>query len=268
MPNYTPTTLTIAGFDPYGGAGVVLDTKVIHSLNGYALSAITALTAQNSQGVKEVFATPTEFFRTQLFTILDDIKPDAIKIGMLANIEIVKIVIDAIDTFELKNIVLDTVLVSSSGHRLLSFDAVELMKKELFPRVDLITPNIPETETLCGFDFDFSQTQREKAFEYLKNTNTSSVLFKGGHSTEKQAVDYLYTADACYDFASPWIATTHTHGTGCFYSSAIATNLAKGFTLYKSVSFAKAFLYQSLQNSSSLQFDYRDKKIDRKEAIF
>jgi hydroxymethylpyrimidine/phosphomethylpyrimidine kinase len=145
--HYTPTVLTIAGSDPCGGAGIQIDCKTIHALDGYAFSVTTALTAQNSQGVLSVQSTESEMFKLQLETLLDDVHVDAVKIGMLANAEIISVVAESIDKYDLKNIILDTVLLSSSGKVLLEPKAIDVMVKELFPRVDLITPNLPEINT-------------------------------------------------------------------------------------------------------------------------
>lgn len=264
----SPTVLTIAGSDSYGGAGIQIDSKVIHSLGGYAFTAITALTAQNSQGVQQVFHTPIDSFKAQLHAILEDVEVDAVKIGMLSNAEIVQAVIEVIDHYALKNIVLDTVLLSSSGHRLLEESAVELMKTELFPRVDLITPNIPEVEMLCGFDFDIDEDQ-EKAFACFREMGAKAVLFKGGHSEIEDPEDHLYTVEGISEsFDALWVETTHTHGTGCFYSSAVATHLAKKIPLDEAVALSKRFLTDMLEEASfRLKFKYRDRKVDRKEPI-
>ncbi|NOZ90856.1 MAG: bifunctional hydroxymethylpyrimidine kinase/phosphomethylpyrimidine kinase [Epsilonproteobacteria bacterium] len=261
--NYTPTVLTIAGSDNYGGAGVQIDLKTVHALDGYAFSTITALTAQNSIGVKAIFATPKEIFQQQLSSILDDIKVDAIKIGMLANGEIINSVIENIDRYNLKNIVLDTVLVSSSGKNLLEPSAIELMIRELFPRVDLITPNLLEVERIIG--------KRENIEEMAKaffELDTKNILIKGGHSLEVEATDYLCQNGLdTISFSSPRIKTTHTHGTGCMLSSAIATHLARGESLETSVKLSKNFLYQNMKSSYFLKLRYKKTLSGRREPI-
>jgi len=272
MPSsYTPTLLTIAGSDTYGGAGLQIDIKTIHKLGGYALSVPTALTSQNSTGVKDVFAVPTEVFEKQLNVLLEDIKVDAVKIGMLANREIIEVLVGTIDKYALKNIVLDTVLVSSSGKDLLKPDAIDLMKNELFPRVDLITPNIPEVHSLLK---ETSYTGKMESAKHIAEEffalGVDAVLLKGGHSEDlNSVVDYLVQRpDMITSHSSKRVETTHTHGTGCLLSSAIATHLASGHTLEKSVSLAKEFIYDSLCAASKLKLNYKNDHIERKEPIF
>ena len=269
MPNYTPTVLTIAGSDPYGGAGVQIDSKTIHALGGYAFSVTTALTAQNSTGVKAVMATSKAMFKAQLEGILDDVYVDAVKIGMLANAEIIEIVADAIQKYKLQNIVLDTVLVSSSGKMLLEEDAIELMVRKLFPHVTLITPNLPEVNRLLGTDYKGCEEEVKAIAEAFFDLGVKTVLIKGGHSRDREnATDYLVQkAFELSTFTTPRITTTHTHGTGCLLSSAIATSLAHGETLEKSVKDAKAFLYKRLHTSSSIRFRYINKNDTRKEPL-
>ena len=182
---YTPTVLTIAGSDPYGGAGIQIDCKTIHALGGYAFSVPTALTAQSSQGVSAVESTSPEIFRMQLETLLDDVKVDAVKIGMLANAEIISIVAKVIDKYDLKNIVLDTVLVSSSGKMLLEPSAIDLMVKELFPRVDLITPNLPEINTLLDTSYLGKKDEITDIANAFFERGVNAVLIKGGHSLDQ-----------------------------------------------------------------------------------
>ncbi len=267
--NYTPTVLTIAGFDPYGGAGIQIDCKTIHALDAYAFSVTTALTAQNSQGVKTVQSTSSEMFTEQLEILLNDIKVDAVKIGMLANAEIISIVIKIIDKYDLKNIILDTVLVSSSGRVLLESSAIDLMVKELFPRVDLITPNLPEINTLLNTTYIGKKDEVTDIANAFFDKGVNSVLIKGGHSLDKdKATDHLVTnALEVNSFTTQRVHTSHTHGTGCLLSSAIAAYLAKGENLENSVAYAKDFLYQNLQTASELNFNYVDSNIIRKEPI-
>ena len=270
MPNNTtPTVLTIAGSDPYAGAGVQVDSKVIHALGGYAFSVPTALTAQNSTGIKDVLATPTEHFRLQLHTLLDDIEVDAVKIGMLANAEILMVVVEAIKKYKLKNIVLDTVLVSSSGKALLAKDAIEVMIEHLFPLVDIITPNIPEVNSLLGREYLGTADEIESMTKGLRGLGAHAVLIKGGHSTDTEyATDYLAIKKLpIIPFSTTRLHSTHTHGTGCVLSSALAIHLAKGLTLEKAVEEAKVFLYQKFHTSSALRFRYRRKEGERKEPL-
>jgi hydroxymethylpyrimidine/phosphomethylpyrimidine kinase len=268
--NYTPTVLTIAGFDPYGGAGIQVDCKTIHALGGYAFSVTTALTAQSSQGVKAVQSTDPKMFKEQLETLLKDVKPDAVKIGMLANRELIEIVIEMIRKYELQNIVLDTVLISSSGKKLLHENAIEVMVDKLFPLVDMITPNIPEINTFLESDYVGEENEIEEISKALMALGANSVLIKGGHSSnQKEARDYLVLKSLnIYTFASPRVNTAHTHGTGCLFSSAIATNLALGYDPMESVEKAKNFLYKKLKDSIALKINYNNKVLERREAIF
>ncbi len=267
--NFTPTVLAIAGSDTYGGAGIQVDAKTIHALGGYAFTCITALTAQNSTGVKAVSATSKEMFKEQLESILDDINVDAVKIGMLANAEIISVLVDVIDKYKLKNIILDTVLVSSSGKALLEPDAVNIMIKELFPRVDLITPNIPEVNTLLDTNYSGNEDEIEAMAKGLFALGAEAVLIKGGHSQDSQnATDYLVEQNfKRLPFATTRLHTTHTHGTGCVLSSAIATHLAKEESLAKSVELSKAFLYKNLYTASTIKFKYIEEVETRQEPL-
>jgi len=260
----TPTVLTIAGSDSYGGAGVELDTKCIHSLGGYALRATTALTAQNSRGVAGIEPTCPSHFSLLLDTLLSDIEIDAVKIGMLANREIIEAVNYAIDKYSLKNIVLDTVLISSSGAVLLEDNAIESMIVLLFPRATLITPNIPESQRLLGGAFE----HKEIACRFA-DMGAKSTLLKGGHLSGGLAIDYLLQKDSePIAYSTNKINTNHTHGTGCLLSSAIATYLAKGNPISQSIQSAKNFLTQKLIDSAMLRLKYRDTHSTKREPIF
>ena len=265
---HTPTVLTIAGFDPYGGAGIQIDTKTIHALGGYALSVTTAVTAQNSQGVAALEAVSPDMLALQLRTLLDDIEVDAVKIGMLANASLIEVVADILKSYKLTNVVLDPVLVSSSGKVLLEPAAVEKMIVKLFPLCRLITPNLDETNTLLGTNFQGSAKDVPLMAEGLFGMGARNILLKGGHTKEKDAVDCLVELSSITRFATPRIQTSHTHGTGCLLSSAIATYLAKGEGLASSVKQAKNFLYEKLQHASTLQLNYKEQDIERKESIF
>jgi hydroxymethylpyrimidine/phosphomethylpyrimidine kinase len=263
----TPTVLTIAGFDPYGGAGVGLDSKVIHALGGYALSTITALTVQNSLGVLEVSPTAIPLFKRTLFSLLDDMKVDAVKIGMLANREMIEVVVEAIEKYHLEKIVLDTVLVSSSGKRLLEESAIETMVEKLFPLVELITPNIPEAQTLTH-SLDVSDVT--SLASSCMTLGTKGVLVKGGHSQDScLAEDYFYSKEGeAFFVTSPRVQTTHTHGTGCFLSSAIATELAKSTPLPLAIERAKAFLYAQMKEATErLNLHYTNPSPQRREPL-
>ncbi len=266
--NYTPTVLTIAGFDPYGGAGVQIDAKTIHALGGYALCATTAVTAQNSQGVTALEPVSAKMLELQLRTLLDDVKVDAVKIGMLANASLIDVVAEVIKSYALSNIVLDPVMLSSSGKRLLETDAVEVMVKRLFPLCRLITPNLMETNALLGTNFKGEMQESIIMGKRLFKLGADAVLLKGGHGIEKEAVDCLVESSGVDYFATPRVETSHTHGTGCLLSSAIATSLARGFTLKHSVESAKHFLSEKLRVSSALKLYYVSENKTRKEPIF
>lgn len=269
MSNYTPTVLTIAGSDPYGGAGMQVDSKTIHALGAYAFCVPTALTAQSSTGVKSLKSTEIDIFREQLEVLLDDVKVDAVKLGMLAGAEIVSVVVETIDKYRLKNIVLDTVLVSSSGKNLLESDAKELMVRELFPRVDLVTPNLPEINSFLDTSCIGKRSEVAAISKSFFELGVKNILIKGGHSIEKNvATDYLVSSlSEIESFTTPRVETSHTHGTGCVLSSAIATYLAQGHSMKSSISLAKEFLYERLRLSSSLRFNYIDDTLARKEPL-
>ena len=268
MAQRTPTVLTIAGFDPYGGAGIQIDSKTIHALGGYAFSVTTAITAQNSQGVTAVEAVSPEIFQRQLETLLEDVKVDAVKIGMLANAALIDVLVDLLKRHELSNIVLDPVLLSTSGKALLEKDAIAVMVQRLFPLCRLITPNLDETNMLLGTDYDGKMSQSVAMGKGLFKLGADAVLLKGGHTSEAEAVDCLVEPSGVACFSTPRVETTHTHGTGCLLSSAIATHLAQKFTLKSSIELSKQFLYEKLQASSDLQLAYHSKHVSKKEPIF
>ena len=265
--NHTPTILSIAGFDPYGGAGIIMDTKTIHALGGYALTAVTALTAQNSHGVTGVEAVQPETLRLQLETLLRDMRVDAVKIGMLANEAILEVVIDMVRKHSLPNVVLDPVLVSSSGARLLDPKAINKMVERLFPLCTLITPNLDETNALLSTGYTGIDDEVPRIAEGFQNIGASCVLLKGGHTAQASATDTLVTPTGITPISTPRLRTDHTHGTGCLLSSAIAAHLAHGLPLTQSVQQAKAFLHRKLLDAETLQLSYHSNGA-RKEPIF
>ncbi len=263
---HTPTVLTIAGFDPYGGAGIIIDTKTIHAMGGYACSVTTAITAQNSQGVYGVEVLDATLVARQLEVLLADIDFDAIKIGMLGSRAIVERVAEILSGVAHIPVVLDPVLVSSSGRRLLEADAIYAMTEQLFPLSQLVTPNLDESNALLGGSFEGTETMQMA--QGLFALGADAVLLKGGHTKEKEACDRLVTSAYTKCHCAKRIDTSHTHGTGCLLSSAIATGLAKGLPLDESVAQAKAFLTQKLQEASSLVLPYRTSALTKKEPIF
>ena len=265
MSDKTQTILTIAGSDPYGGAGVQIDIKTAHELGAYAFSAITAITSQNSTGVKSIYHTPSQILQSQIETILSDIKIDSVKIGMLGNAQNVQVVYETLNKHEVQNIILDPIIMSSSGSELLDHEGIEIMKQKLFPMVTLLTPNIPEFDYLS----DSKQITTNNQCQILEDMHLNALLLKGGHDNNStQSIDHLYTADGKYqEFIADKISTTHTHGTGCILSTAIAVYLAKGYELFDATRLAKIYLTQKL-DKCELKFNYKNSEKMRNESIF
>ena len=264
----TPTVLTVAGLDHYGGAGSLIDVKTIHALGGYGLSAVTALTAQNSRGVRRVDPVDPSMLRAQLEALLMDIRIDAIKIGMLATQALVDTLADILDQHRPPHIVLDPVILSSSGHVLLDDAGVEKMIERLFPLATLITPNLDESNRILGRNFQGHSAEIGIMANGFAQLTPSAILFKGGHTQDTRAIDTLVTRNTQQQFSSPRIATAHTHGTGCILSSAVATLLAQGTTLAESVAQAKTFLTSRIHHAQHLHLPYYEVSSERHEAIF
>ena len=244
------TVLTVAGSDPSGGAGIQADLKTIAAHRLYGMSVITALTAQNTLGVSEVWNVPKEFFGKQLEAVLCDIPPDASKIGMIPNEGLVEETARLFRNYRVKNVVVDPVMLSTSGRQLIEEDAVKRMEQEIFPQAVLITPNIPEAEILCGTNL-MDERDQIAAAQFLFQKYRTSVLIKGGHSTGN-AVDLLFCDGTLYRFSAPRIDNPNTHGTGCTLSSAIACGLAVGFGLPESIASAKRYLTDALRRKLDL----------------
>lgn len=244
------TVLTIAGSDCSGGAGIQADIKTMIMNGVYAMSVITALTAQNTTGVFGIQETPVEFVDQQIDCVFQDIFPDAVKIGMLSSPEIMHHVAAGLQKYEARHIVLDPVMVSTSGHRLMQKEAEETLQKELFPLAEVITPNIPEAEVLTGLKITDADSM-ELAAKVISNEFHISVLLKGGHRVE-DANDLLYTDGKTQWLKGERIDNPNTHGTGCTLSSAIASNLAKGYDLTDSVIRAKSYLTDALRADLNL----------------
>ncbi len=241
--------LSIAGSDSSGGAGIQADLKTFHKFGVWGLTVITSLTAQNTRGVVETIPINSDFVFKQIETIVTDIKVDAVKIGMLLSKENILVVSRAIEEFSLKNVVLDTVLNSKNGKELLSKNGIELLKEYLIPKVDLITPNIPEAETLISTKIETVEDMKKACLE-LKKLGVKNVLLKGGHlENSKMALDILYYNGEFFEFSFPYIKGVHPKGTGCTLSSAIASSLAKGFDLKSSVEIAKTFITGTIKTS-------------------
>ncbi len=237
--------LTIAGSDSSGGAGIQADIKTVTAHGMYAMSAITALTAQNTTGVYGVLDTPPEFVAQQLDCVFSDIVPDAVKIGMVSSSAIIKIIAEKLEEHEAKNIVVDPVMVSTSGSRLLSEEALDALITQLLPLGTVITPNVPEAEVLCGFAIQDKEDMLRAAASIAGKLGCA-VLVKGGH-LRGDAADVLYEKGQAFWFQQPRVDNPNTHGTGCTLSSAIACNLAESRTLRESIRRAKAYLTGALK---------------------
>lgn len=238
------TVLTIAGSDCSGGAGIQADIKTITAHNVYAMSAITALTAQNTMGVTGVSDVSPEFLKMQLDAIFEDIYPDAVKIGMVSNIETIDIIVERLKYYKAKNIVVDPVMVATSGSKLLREEAIEAVKKKLIPIADIITPNISEAEVLSGIKIETIEDM-EKSAIIISEMLQGAVLVKGGHIGES-ANDLILHENKFHWIDGKRIKTENTHGTGCTLSSAIACNLAQGFSVKESVINAKKYITGAL----------------------
>lgn len=236
--------LTIAGSDSGGGAGIQADIKTMISNGVYAASAITALTAQNTTGVTGIMEVTPEFLAEQLDNIFTDIYPDAVKIGMVPSSELITIIADKLEEYGAKNIVADPVMVATSGAKLINDEAVWAMKERLFPLAAVLTPNIPETEVLAGMRIQTEEDMCRGAAK-ISEAYHCAVLCKGGHQLN-DANDLLCREGSCRWFTGKRINTANTHGTGCTLSSAIASNLAKGYNLDVSVERAKDYISGAL----------------------
>ncbi len=242
------TALTIAGSDSSGGAGIQADIKTMTCNGIFAMSAITALTAQNTTGVTAIMEVKPEFLKEQIKAVVTDIFPDAVKTGMVSSSALIKVISDSIKEYGLKNIVVDPVMVATSGAKLITDEAIETLKKELLPLATVITPNIPEAEVLFASKIQ-NETDMERAAKEISSKFGCAVLLKGGHSLN-DANDYLFDAKSGNDgiwFYGKKINNPNTHGTGCTLSSAIAANLAKGQKLSDAVRNAKTYISGALE---------------------
>ena len=243
--------LAIAGSDSGGGAGIQADIKTITMLGGYAMTAVTAITVQNTLGVTAVHAIPDEIVQGQIRAVVDDIGVDAIKIGMLGNAATIAAVAEALDAVAEVPIVLDPVMVAKGGSRLLEAGAISALKAGLLSRAALVTPNAPELAVLTGRDVR-TETEMLRAGRALLRAGAAAVLAKGGHLQGDTVVDWLLTAEAETRFAAPRRDTPHTHGTGCTLSSAVATGLAKGLSLVEAVAEARDYLQAAMDAAPGL----------------
>ena len=238
------TAVTIAGSDSIGCAGIQADIKTMTCNGVYAMSAITSLTAQNTTGVAGIFDVPADFLALQLDSIFTDIYPDAIKIGMVSSVELIETIATKLRFYMASNIVVDPVMVATSGAKLISDEAIETLKEKLLPLATLVTPNIPEAEVLSDMKIK-TKADMENAAKKIQQTFSTAVLIKGGHNIN-DANDLLYDHNTCKWFYGKRINNPNTHGTGCTLSSAICSNLAKGHNLDQSVYEAKEYISNAL----------------------
>jgi hydroxymethylpyrimidine/phosphomethylpyrimidine kinase len=244
--------LTIAGSDSGGGAGIQADLKTFAALGCYGMSAITALTAQNTVGVQGIHAVPAEFLKAQIQSVVEDIGVDAVKIGMLHAPGIVDVVAWAIDHYQLTNVVFDPVMVATSGDRLIANETVQVLVRELFPRVTVITPNLDEAALLLERSIPNAEALHTAA-EDLLAMGVKAVLLKGGHLAGDEVVDVLLQSGmAPQRLASPRIASHNVHGTGCTLSSAIAAHLALGHPLAEAVALARRFILGAIAEGANV----------------
>lgn len=246
--------LTIAGSDPSGGAGIQADLKTFSACGCYGMTVITAVVDENTIGVTDVHPIPVSFVSGQIKSVLDDIGADAIKIGMLHSSELIHAVKDTLLKYNIKNIVLDPVMVATSGDKLLQDEAIDTLKNELIPHIRVITPNIPEAEILIGQKIT-SQHNLPLVVRDLSFNRSVSVLLKAGHLTEDELVDVFYNAetDEIIKLSSKRIQTRNTHGTGCTFSSAIASFLAHGLPLNDAIRKAKDYMAKAIAIGSKYE---------------
>jgi hydroxymethylpyrimidine/phosphomethylpyrimidine kinase len=251
-PHRYARVLTIAGSDSGGGAGIQADLKTFAALGCYGMSAITALTAQNTVGVQGIHAVPASFLKAQIQSVMDDIGVDALKIGMLHEPAIVAVVAWAIDHYNIRHVVLDPVMVATSGDRLIAQETVQVLVRELFPRVTVVTPNLDEAQLLLGHPIADAQALNAAA-QGLLAMGAQAVLLKGGHLLGDEVVDLLVQAKGpTRRLASSRISSRNVHGTGCTLSSAIAAHLALGHHLEESVTLARDFILNAIAQGAEV----------------
>ncbi|KLV04175.1 hydroxymethylpyrimidine kinase [Photobacterium aquae] len=253
-PSKTPITLTIAGSDSGGGAGIQADIKAISATGSYACSVITALTAQNTQGVSGILGIDPSFVEQQLDAVFSDLDIQAVKIGMLSDSRIIKAVANKLQQYQPKFLVIDPVMVATSGDLLLEQTAISTLQSELIPLADIITPNLPEAAALLGCPIPTSEDEMETLIDALRLLGAKSVLLKGGHLEQAAScTDLLILPNEVIRLSTPRIATRNTHGTGCTLSAAIASFLAQGYPLPIAVKFAKQYITDALRHADDLK---------------
>ncbi|MEH2478892.1 hydroxymethylpyrimidine/phosphomethylpyrimidine kinase [Nitrobacteraceae bacterium AZCC 2146] len=242
----TPIALTIAGSDSSGGAGIQADLKTFAACGVYGASVITALTAQNTQGVTSIHQVPANFVTAQIDAVFDDLAVGAVKIGMVAQREVIDAIVAGLKRWAPKHVVLDPVMVATSGDRLLAPEAIVALRTTLLPLADVITPNLPEAAALLDEAMAVSESDIEQQGRRLLTLGCKAVLIKGGHGHGAESIDYLITRENVIALPAPRIATPNTHGTGCTLSSAIAAGLARGEDMETAVRAAKAYVTSAI----------------------
>ncbi len=249
----TPIVLTIAGSDSGGGAGIQADIKAMSATGSYACSVITAITSQNTRGVTAIHPIPLAHIESQLDAVFTDLNVVAVKVGMLADAEIIKVVAAKIRQYQPKHLVVDPVMVATSGDLLLEQSAISTLKQELLPLADLITPNLPEGAALIGGEVPQDEEQMGAMIESLRTLGAKAVLLKGGHLEKDQnSNDLLIEQESSELLSAKRVATKNTHGTGCTLSSAIASYLAQGNRLHKAVYLGKQYISQAIAHADQL----------------
>jgi hydroxymethylpyrimidine/phosphomethylpyrimidine kinase len=247
-----PVALTIAGSDSSGGAGVQADLKTFAVLGVYGASVITALTAQNTTGVSGIHPVPAEFVTAQIDAVFSDLDVKAVKIGMVAQRPVIDAIVAGLARWSPKHVVLDPVMVATSGDHLLAPDAVEALRTKLIPQASLVTPNLPEAAALLQEEVAASEAAIERQGQRLLAMGCRAVLIKGGHGQGTESIDYLFDGNGTIALAAPRIATKNTHGTGCSLSSAIAAGLAKGDDLETAIRRAKTWISAAISAADRL----------------
>ena len=250
----TPSiVLTVAGSDSSGGAGIQADIKTISAMGSYACSVITSITAQNTLGVQAIHPIPSDMVRQQIESVMDDLHPKAIKIGMVCDKDIALTIAESICKYQPRWVVYDPVMVSTSGHKLMTDDTIDIIRQKLIPQATLITPNLHEAKILLGNSLK-DEDEMKKGAELLGKTYSCSVLIKGGHLGSDEMCDILYdtTEKQCFCYHAPKIESRNLHGTGCTLSSAIATKLSQGHPLKEGIALAKDYVTKAIDASKNM----------------
>ena len=245
-----PCSLTIAGTDPSGGAGIHADLKTFQELKSYGMSVITSVVAQNTTGIQDIHHVPLDMIEQQLDSVTTDMPLHAFKTGMIANIDMMKIVVNKIETLNAPY-VMDPVMVATSGDSLIEENARDFLREQLLPLTTVVTPNIPEAEYLTGEKIETFEDMKQAAVHIVENFGAGATLVKGGHM-KGEAIDFLYDGSNIHTYTAKRINTKNTHGTGCTYSAAITAYLSQGLPLDEAVKRAKYFVTQAIQYSFPL----------------